>query len=99
MCARCGEPIDPLEAWDLGHDDLNPGRYAGAEHRACNRRTAGRGATEIAAERARRAEQDMVVPLGARHSRHWGGSDTYEESCSECRRLGAACGIGRKSAL
>lgn len=36
-CARCGEPIVPGSAWDLGHVDGDPTRYHGAEHRRCNR--------------------------------------------------------------
>jgi hypothetical protein len=39
-CARCSRRIQPAEAWGLGHADRVPkrlGRYAGPEHRSCNR--------------------------------------------------------------
>ena len=52
-CARCGEPIEPGTAWDLGHvDGGRPGEYAGPEHRKCNR-----AAPPIAAWKALAAAQ------------------------------------------
>ena len=41
-CARCGRQIRPGEAWDLGHDDQDRGRYWGPEHSHCNRQAGGR---------------------------------------------------------
>jgi hypothetical protein len=39
-CARpgCDRLITPGDAYELGHDDLDPSRFAGAEHPGCNSR-------------------------------------------------------------
>jgi hypothetical protein len=58
-CARCGEPIWPEEPWDLGHVDGDKTRYAGPEHRACNRATAIRRA-----KRRRRVQVAFVGDVG-----------------------------------
>lgn len=44
ICWRCQDPIEPDSEWDLGHDDTEPGKYAGPEHPKCNRGAGGRNA-------------------------------------------------------
>jgi hypothetical protein len=39
-CCGCGQVIWQGEAWDLGHDPLDPSRYLGPMRARCNRNTA-----------------------------------------------------------
>ena len=55
VCARCGRPIAPGSAWDLGHHDKDRNIYTGPEHARCNRGAPSR--------RRRRAEPAPVVPV------------------------------------
>lgn len=41
-CRRCEEPIEPGEAWDLGHPDAHCAKPKAPEHERCNRATNGR---------------------------------------------------------
>jgi hypothetical protein len=41
-CRRCGQPITPADAWDLGHDDHDRTIIPEPEHRHCNRSAAGK---------------------------------------------------------
>jgi hypothetical protein len=77
VCWRCGEPIAPNEPWDLGHDDENPARHRGPEHRKCNRGTLPRMLAKA------RGEAVPAAPTVVPH-------DCCEEfdpkRCPECRR-------------
>lgn len=47
VCPRCGEPVEPWQPWDLGHQRPvaagGAGGPATAEHRGCNRGAGGLG--------------------------------------------------------
>jgi hypothetical protein len=68
LCARCGRLIVPGTAWDLGHDDADPSRYSGPEHRRCNRATSAHRAA-----RKRRSPASLVAFLDSsrKSSRIW----------------------------
>ena len=43
-CWRCLKPINPGQAFDLGHDDNDRSIIRGPEHQSCNRSAAGKSA-------------------------------------------------------
>ncbi|MEV1321969.1 hypothetical protein AB0J14_38475 [Micromonospora arborensis] len=59
-CARCEQPIQPSDPWDLGHNDDRTA-YTGPECRTCNRAAGGRHGAAVT--NGKRAE--------LRHSRRW----------------------------
>ena len=54
-CSRCGDPITPGDAWDLGHNEDRTG-YNGPECVKCNRSAGGRNGAAVT-----NAKRSMVV--------------------------------------
>lgn len=71
-CARCGLPIAPGSSWDLGHVDGDRSRYAGPEHRRCNRHAGAKQGAAITNHSRRPAAALVGV---ARWSRNWNAPD------------------------
>ena len=68
-CARCGLRLEPGQAWDLGHNDLDRSRYTGPEHaRSADCPAGGNRATNR--HRVERDGRRTSVDLGG-HSRDW----------------------------
>jgi hypothetical protein len=53
VCWRCGKPIQPWMAWDLGHDDYDRSIWRGVECRRCNRSCAASRGNRMRGKRRR----------------------------------------------
>jgi hypothetical protein len=86
-CARCGEPLDPAQPWDLGHQDgTDKRRYSGPEHMECNRAA---GALVRNGNRVRRSSGPHRP---SRRNCEICGTP-YRAGYREQRTCGRACGV------
>ena len=46
-CWRCGQPVNPGDPWQLGHDDHDRTQYRGIECIPCNESTGGRNGAAV----------------------------------------------------
>ena len=71
LARRCGRLILPGEPWDLGHDDRDPSKWVGAEHRACNRATSGRRPSDLTRKSPAKKRPRPAPVVVSRQSREW----------------------------
>jgi hypothetical protein len=60
LCARCRKRLLPGEPFDLGHVDRDRTRYAGPEHRRCNRVAGAKSGAAVTNARRRACEPEYV---------------------------------------
>jgi hypothetical protein len=65
-CPRCGWPISPSQAWDLGHDDHDRTVYRGPEHQRCNRAAGARKGNRSPLRRGTRPATIRQPPTAVR---------------------------------
>jgi hypothetical protein len=91
-CARCGRPIPPGTAWDLGHDDHDRSRYTGPEHMTCNRTAGARKGARITNAR-RRFTPAVRIPEHLRWRPCVICGQVYRARTEEQRACSQPCGV------